>query len=66
MSAEVEIVGKCICGNSLNLEIDYVDDDIVLAVKPCSVCIEQAMRELVWSVDRGGFFLLIPEHGDKI
>lgn len=49
MSAEVEILGKCICGNKLHVEIDFVDDDIVLAIQPCSQCLKNILQGQIWS-----------------
>jgi len=63
---KLEIKCHCICGNPLEVEFDRVDNDIVLTIKPCSVCIENAMKELVWSVKRKDFVLFVPEHGDEV
>ena len=58
------IVGKCICGNPLELDFSFVEEEMILIIKPCSVCIEQAKKELVWSIEANGFILFVPEHGD--
>ena len=50
MSAEIEIIGNCVCGQKLDLEIDFVDGEIVeivLSVGPCKQCVEKALQGLV-------------------
>ena len=49
MSAEIEILGNCVCGQKLGLEIDFVDGEIVLSVKPCDKCIKKALEGLVYN-----------------
>jgi len=49
MSAEIEIIGNCACGQKLDLEIDFVDGEIVLSIKPCKQCVEKALQGLVYN-----------------
>lgn len=49
MSAEVEIIGNCVCDQRLDLEIDFVDGEVVLSVKPCKQCIDKALQGLVFN-----------------
>jgi len=61
MSAEVEILGKCICGNKLHVEVDSVDDDIVLAIQPCSQCLKQMLEGHIWSFPHRCFVVTTKE-----
>jgi hypothetical protein len=47
MSAEIEILGNCVCGQKVELEIDFIDDEIVLSIEPCKQCIDKALKGLV-------------------
>ena len=49
MSAEVTIIGNCVCGQALEIENDFTDDDVVLKIKPCKQCIEKALQGLVYN-----------------